>query len=444
MRTLELHAHLKPIQRSQGRSSVAAAAYRAGIEIYDERTGIKHDYTRKQGVEHSQIYAPDHAPEWTHDRAKLWNACERKENRAKSCTAYEYEVGFIAEFNHEQRREVGDKIARELIERYDCVVDIGYHEPNKDGDQRNYHAHIMFTSRGLDAESKDGWKRSKIKELRLDKIEVDGEKTTVGAQELKNMRAFIANTMNELAERENIQVRVEHLSLKERGIDREPEPKMGAHATQMERSGQESRIGSEAREVWKRNIEKAYYSDRAQSLELETAQAQAEQTKRDIAKQLYDQQRAEMEEEQRKQQEKIAELTAQLHEKSRLALLWEKLRGRLAWNAQRELEAARLAEQENKERQAALEVARLYQEQQQQEAAERAYIEPEPLYNQQEENISYDSESEQTNSYDYEDYFKDEQAIREYSAQLRRERNAIDTSGLDMEIAPPDNSPEIE
>src|SRR3546814_1528895 len=46
------HLAVKAIGRSAGRSATAAAAYRAGVEITDERTGLVHDYTRKQGVEH--------------------------------------------------------------------------------------------------------------------------------------------------------------------------------------------------------------------------------------------------------------------------------------------------------------------------------------------------------------------------------------------------------
>ena len=53
------HASTKPIARSAGRSAVAAAAYRAGVELVDARTGLVHDYTRKGGVEHTEILTPD-------------------------------------------------------------------------------------------------------------------------------------------------------------------------------------------------------------------------------------------------------------------------------------------------------------------------------------------------------------------------------------------------
>src|SRR3546814_1670899 len=70
------HLAVKAIGRSAGRSATAAAAYRAGVEITDERTGLVHDYTRKQGVEHSELMLPTDAPEWAADRERLWRSEE--------------------------------------------------------------------------------------------------------------------------------------------------------------------------------------------------------------------------------------------------------------------------------------------------------------------------------------------------------------------------------
>ena len=91
------HLSAKPVRRGAGRSATAAAAYRAGAEIADERTGITFDYTRKQGVEHSEIILPTAAARqdinWPRDRAALWNAAELAEHRKDSRVAREYELG---------------------------------------------------------------------------------------------------------------------------------------------------------------------------------------------------------------------------------------------------------------------------------------------------------------------------------------------------------------
>ena len=45
------HLSAKVIGRSSGRSSVAAAAYRAGERLVDERRGLVHDYSKRRGIE---------------------------------------------------------------------------------------------------------------------------------------------------------------------------------------------------------------------------------------------------------------------------------------------------------------------------------------------------------------------------------------------------------
>jgi len=71
------HLHVGTVSRRTGRSSVAAAAYRAGEKIRNERDGITHDYTRKSGVVYSEIMLPENAPEEFQNRAALWNAVEK-------------------------------------------------------------------------------------------------------------------------------------------------------------------------------------------------------------------------------------------------------------------------------------------------------------------------------------------------------------------------------
>ena len=71
------HLSMKPISRKQGRSAVAAAAYRSGQLLVNARDGLIHDYRRKAGVEHSEIVIPDGVTaEWAKDREWLWNAAE--------------------------------------------------------------------------------------------------------------------------------------------------------------------------------------------------------------------------------------------------------------------------------------------------------------------------------------------------------------------------------
>lgn len=258
MRTNEIHAHTKQVQRSSGRSSVAAAAYRSAERLIDERTGLVHDYTDKRGVEHSRIYTPENAPDWSRDRSALWNNAEMRETKSNAATAHELVVGFPHEFDPMQRREAGDAIAREIMERYNVAVDINYHQPSRKGDERNFHAHILFTTRSFDASRPDGWARTKFRDLahdRTDKItgqkyfDHAGNATSRGALEVESLRKFSADEMNRIAERDRLAVRTEYLSFERRGIDREPTQKMGAEATKMEREGKASDRGDMNRAI---------------------------------------------------------------------------------------------------------------------------------------------------------------------------------------------------
>ena len=56
------HCTIKLVQRSKGKSVVAAAAYRSGTKLVNEWDGMTHDYTRKGGVVHAEIMLPAHAP----------------------------------------------------------------------------------------------------------------------------------------------------------------------------------------------------------------------------------------------------------------------------------------------------------------------------------------------------------------------------------------------
>src|SRR3546814_15610225 len=117
------HLAVKTIGRSAGRSATAAAAYRAGVEITEERTGLVHDYTRKQGAEHSERMLPTAAPGGAADRERLWNAAELAEKRKNATVAGEYESALPVELSADERRELASGPAREASERQRGAVD---------------------------------------------------------------------------------------------------------------------------------------------------------------------------------------------------------------------------------------------------------------------------------------------------------------------------------
>ena len=115
----------KVISRSGGRSTIgaasyrsgkcatSAAAYRAGAELKDERTGVVYDYTRKRGVLGAEVMLPAGAPAWMADRGQLWNAVEKAEKRADAQLARDYILTLPHELDVGQRRALTREFIRE-------------------------------------------------------------------------------------------------------------------------------------------------------------------------------------------------------------------------------------------------------------------------------------------------------------------------------------------
>lgn len=221
------HLSVKTISRSAGRSATAAAAYRAGVEITDDRTGEIHDYRRKAGVESAALFLPDGAPEWASERAKLWNAAEQSEKRKNSTVAREFEVALPAELTADQRRELAHAFARELVKRHGFAVDVAIHLPGKEGDSKNHHAHILCSTRKLTAEGFTEKNR-----------ELDDRVT--GAQEVTHWREQWARLTNAALERAGHAARVDHRTLEAQGLDRAADIHLGPSATAIERRGEVS------------------------------------------------------------------------------------------------------------------------------------------------------------------------------------------------------------
>ena len=49
------HFSVKAISRADGRSAIAAAAYRSGEKLIDQKQQQEQDYTRKTGVEFKNL-----------------------------------------------------------------------------------------------------------------------------------------------------------------------------------------------------------------------------------------------------------------------------------------------------------------------------------------------------------------------------------------------------
>ncbi len=229
------HLAMKPIARSSGRSAVAAAAYRASQKLTNERDGLTHDFTRRSGVEHVEIVVPkDSNADWALDRSTLWNMAEAAEKRKDARVAREIEVALPHELTAEQRLELTREFAHGLADRYGVVVDFAIHSPHGATDVRNHHAHLLLTTRKVEA---NGLGAKTDLELENKKLIALGLPTS--HDQLRELRVDWEQHANRHLARAGHDLRIDHRSHRDCGLQIEPTQHIGVHASQMERRGKE-------------------------------------------------------------------------------------------------------------------------------------------------------------------------------------------------------------
>lgn len=227
------HCSVRTMSRTDGRSAVAAAAYRSGTLLIDERTGTTHDYRRRSGVADSFILLPDNVPDDLTNRAALWNGAEAAEKRKNSRVAREIIIALPHELAETDRAALTMALAAWLRDRFGVAVDMAIHEPAKgDGhDPRNHHAHLLFTTREMGS---DGF----------------GKKTrclddkTQGPQEIEAIRYAWECLANAALAKAGYDERIDRRTLQAQGIDRVPQMHIGPKAKAINAQGKiaESRV----------------------------------------------------------------------------------------------------------------------------------------------------------------------------------------------------------
>ncbi len=249
------HMQINTVSRSSGRNAPASAAYRAGERIRNERTGAVYDHRNRQDVLHKEIVLPARleaaaaALSWARERSSLWNAAERIEPRADSRVAREYMVALPAELPAPQRVQLAQAFSREIADRYNVAVDLAVHAPRPFGDPRNFHAHLLATTRevrpeGLGPKTGLDMKGTTRAELGL----------PTARKEFSVLRARWAELVNEQLRAAHLEARVDARSLAAQGSEREPQPRLPWGAFRAERRGEFSEIAERVRARYRSRV----------------------------------------------------------------------------------------------------------------------------------------------------------------------------------------------
>lgn len=297
------HCSTKTVNRSSGRSSVAAAAYRAGDEIKDQRTGLNHDFTRKEGVAYSEIISN---LDIEIKRAELWNLAEEKENRKDARTAREWVIALPDELNPEQRTQLAKDFAQSLVDRYNVVADLAIHEPSKGGSDKNHHAHILLTTRQAQLDQDHQLTLTTKTAIELSNTKRKALGMTTSQEEIKEIRAAWADLANKALEQAGYQDRIDHRSYVDQGKELQPTIHEGSKVTQLRRQGIETEISRFNDEIKHQNEKRLNPSiqNREQALAsgLNRVEDRFEQWKKDQkAKKLVQDRQLRLQQEQEKQ-----------------------------------------------------------------------------------------------------------------------------------------------
>lgn len=153
------YARARYIKRTDGGSAVRQACYNARLAMVSERTGERFDWRGKRHtLEHHEILLPPGCPMRLADSSALWNAAEGAEKRKDAQVAREVILALPAdrEITRAHRLEMARGFAEEHFVSKGLAVQINLHRPHRaeTGEEtRNYHAHLLVTTRRLEGEA---------------------------------------------------------------------------------------------------------------------------------------------------------------------------------------------------------------------------------------------------------------------------------------------------
>lgn len=238
------HFRVQIIKRSEGRNAVASAAYRHAAKYYDEKEQRHFDYSNKEGVILSEVLIPKNSPQWleslTQDTnlsqneisEKLWNLVEKTEKRIDAQLSREIEFALPLELTQDQNTTLAREYINDQLVMRGMVADWSIH-----WDEGNPHVHIMLTMREL---TQDGFGK-KIREW----------DSKLLVNELREKWAEYANFHLRLHQHD---VRIDHRSYKDQGIDLLPTIHLGKAVCDMHRRGIKTEMMYEYNEIAKENL----------------------------------------------------------------------------------------------------------------------------------------------------------------------------------------------
>ncbi|ORN24257.1 nickase [Lentilactobacillus parabuchneri] len=260
------HMSFSNISAGKGRSAIASAAYRSGEKLFDDKEGRHYFYARSVMPE-SFILTPKNAPSWASDREQLWNEVEKKDRRANSRYAKEFNVALPVELIEGEQKELLTKYVQENFVDEGMVADVAIHRDHPD----NPHAHVMLTNRPFNSDGTWG-----IKSKKQYILDDNGNKTYTGTSKYPKSRKILmvdwdkkekitewrhnwAVSVNQVLEQKSIPDRISEKSFEDQGINEVPTQHEGINRKRHERKEFNQKVKNfrKAKASYKNSQEKA-------------------------------------------------------------------------------------------------------------------------------------------------------------------------------------------
>ena len=230
------HLRVKFVKRSEGKSAVAAAAYRSGTKLHDERENKTHDYTRKSDIEYSEIMLPEGIPISLQERETLWNSIETGIKHPRGQPAFEVEAALPRELSKQQCVALVREFARDQFVARGVPVDINIHRTTASDGGEHPHVHFLISTRRFEPDGSIGKAARDMQDNpqlvnrvyaledagRLDEALAVGQKTN-----LMHWRRTWEDYSNRFLEDSGSESRIDHRTLAAQDIEREPQPHIG-------------------------------------------------------------------------------------------------------------------------------------------------------------------------------------------------------------------------
>jgi len=223
MEAKQIHFHMQVIKRSEGRNAVACASYRHAFAMYDERTGVKFDFS-KSNEEHigfSKVLAPVGTPLPLLESESLWQSVEFAEKRKDAQLCREFDAGLPVELTKQQQIDLMIDFCQTSFVVEGMVCDMAMHD--KKG---NPHFHTMITMRDIDPDAEYGFGKKNRKWNKKDLVDI--------------WRHNYEECINKHLAMASIDRKYSCETLEAQGIDRIPQIHKGSAAVAIAEGGGES------------------------------------------------------------------------------------------------------------------------------------------------------------------------------------------------------------